>query len=248
MKNLDYKKDFKDLYLPPRKPVLVNVPLALYAVVDGHGDPNDNPVFQAAIQSLYSISYGIKMSPKKGIQPEGYYQYTVFPLEGLWDMDFDAASPLPPPTTGAPTAQPIEIEDKEVTCVAEATEVMETKAVGSVLPLDKDRFIWRLMIRQPDFVTQEFFHTVKDMSAKKKGAPDLSGVRLETMTDGLSVQIMHVGSYDSEPTSFAYMDEFRASQGLVRMGTNHREIYIGDPLRTTPEKRKTVLRYFVRRA
>ena len=166
------------------------------------------------MQALYGMSYGIKMLPKKGIQPEGYYQYTVFPLEGLWDMDFD----------DAPNAE-----------------------AGSKLPLDKDRFVWRLMIRQPDFLTQELFDMVKDMSAKKKDAPDLSGVTLETITDGLSVQMTHIGSYDSE-ASFAKMDEFCASEGLVRVGHNHREIYMGDPRRTDPEKLKTVLRYFVKRA
>jgi hypothetical protein len=218
---LDYKKDFKNLYLPPAEPVLVNVPPALYAVVDGQGNPNDSPVFQAAIEALYSISYGIKMSPKKGIQPKGYYQYTVFPLEGLWDMS---------PNPGA----------------LEAVKVRESAEVDRPRPLlDKDRFVWRLMIRQPDFVTQDFFDIVKDFSAKKKEAPDLSSVKLETIADGLSVQMMHVGTFDSEPASFAKMDEFCASEGLVRIGHNHREIYLSDPRRTSPEKLKTVLRYFV---
>jgi hypothetical protein len=214
VKSLDYKKDLKNLYFPPTKPVLVDVQPALYAVVDGHGNPNDNPEFQAATQALYSVSYSIKMLPKKGIQPEGYYQYTVFPLEGLWDMG----------SHDVPAAE-----------------------TGQKSPLDKDQFVWRIMIRQPDFVTRELFDMVKDMSAKKKDAPDLSGVKLETITDGLSVQMTHVGSYDSEPASFAKMDKFCASEGLVRTGRTHREIYIGDPRRTDPEKLKTVLRYFVKR-
>ncbi|HHX28965.1 MAG TPA: hypothetical protein GX716_08180 [Firmicutes bacterium] len=215
MKSLDYRKDFKTLYLPPTKPVLVDVPPALYAVIDGHGNPNDNPEFQAALQALYAVSYGIKMLPKKGIQPEGYYQYTVFPLEGLWDMPRGAASNA--------EAEP-------------------------ELPVDKNSFLWRLMIRQPDFVTQELFDMVKDMSGKKKDAPDLSRVNLETITDGLSVQMTHIGSYDSEPASFAKMDEYCASEGLIRIGHIHREIYMSDPRRTAPEKIRTVLRYFVKRA
>lgn len=209
MKSQDYKKDFKELYLPPTRPVLVDVPPALFATIDGRGDPNNNPEFQKAVEALYSISYGIKMLPKKGIEPEGYYQYTVFPLEGLWDMD---------------------------------VEGMET---GS--PLDKERFIWQLMIRQPDFVTQELFDTVKATVAKKKDAPDVSQVVVQTITDGLSVQMTHIGPYDDEPASFAKMDEFCAAEGLVRIGHNHREIYLSDPRRTDPSKMKTVLRYFVKR-
>lgn len=209
MKNLDYKKDFKNLYLPPTKPVLVDVPPALYATVKGHGNPNDNPEFQSAMQALYSVTYGIKMLPKKGIQPEGYYPYTIFPLEGLWDMD--------------------------------------VSEMGPDIKLDKDKFLWDVMIRQPDFVTQSLVDLVKEMAAKKKDPPDMSLVELRTITDGLSVQMTHIGSYDSEPASFAMMDQFCASEGLVRVGHTHREVYMGDPRRTEPEKLKTVIRYFVKR-
>ncbi|MGE5579417.1 MAG: GyrI-like domain-containing protein [Bacillota bacterium] len=210
MKNLDYKKDFKHLYLPPTKPVLVDVSPALFAVVRERGNPNDNPAFQAAMQALYSLSWTIKMLPKKGIIPEGYYPYTVFPLEGLWDMD--------------------------------------VSGMGADIVLDKDKFLWDIMIRQPDFVTGELVDLVKDIAARKKDAPDLSLVELRTITDGLSVQMMHVGPYDAEPASFAKMDEFCASEGLVRVGHIHREIYMGDPRRTDPAKLKTVIRYFVKRA
>lgn len=209
MKNLDYKKDFKHLYLPPTKPVLVDVPPALFAVVRGRGNPNDNPEFQAAMQALYSLSWAIKMLPKKGITPEGYYPFTVFPLEGLWDMD--------------------------------------VSGMGDNIVLDKDKFLWDIMIRQPDFVTQELVDLVKDMTAKKKDAPDLSLVELRTITDGLSVQMMHVGPYDDEPASFAKMDEFCAAEGLVRIGHVHREIYMSDPRKVEPAKMKTVIRYFVKR-
>jgi hypothetical protein len=209
MKNLDYKKDFKNLYLPPTRPMFVDVSPALYATVRGHGNPNDNVEFQSAMHALYAVTYGVKMLPKKGIQPEGYYPYTVFPLEGLWDMD-----------------------------------VTDT---GSGVRLDKDKFLWEVMIRQPDFVTPELISLVKEMTAKKKDAPDLSGVVVKTITDGLSVQMTHVGPYDAEPASFALMDQFCVSEGLTRVGHTHREIYMGDPRRVQPEKLRTVVRYFVKR-
>lgn len=217
MKGLDYKKDFKSLYFPPATPVLIDVPPALYVTIRGRGNPNENPEFQSAVEALYSVSYGIKMLPKKGIRPEGYVEYSVFPLEGLWDLD------------------------------AHGMDSGDSGGPGPGSPLDKDRLVWHLMIRQPDFVTSEIFDLVKETVAKKKGAPDVSRTSLETITDGLSVQITHIGSYDTEAQSFAKMEEFCASQGLVRTGRNHREIYLSDPRRTEPDKMKTVLRIFVKR-
>ena len=85
------------------------------------------------------------------------------------------------------------------------------------------------------------------MASKKKDAPDMSLVELRTITDCLSVQMTHIGPYDAEAASFALMDQFCASEGLVRIGHTHGEIYMSDPRRTDPEKLKTVIRYFVKR-
>ena len=86
-KPFDYKKEYKDLYMPKDKPVLIDVPDMNFIMVDGSGDPNDNPDFQQAIELLYGLSFTIKMSKKKGKQPEGYFEYVVPPLEGLWWID-----------------------------------------------------------------------------------------------------------------------------------------------------------------
>jgi hypothetical protein len=83
----EWKKEEKNIYLPKEKPVLINIPKMKYFVVDGKGDPNNSPEFQDAMQALYSLSYGIRMMPKNGVTPEGYYEYTVYPLEGVWDID-----------------------------------------------------------------------------------------------------------------------------------------------------------------
>ncbi|MDP4093706.1 MAG: GyrI-like domain-containing protein [Bacillota bacterium] len=83
-KALDYKKEYKDLYMPDNKPVLIDIPEINFIMVDGKGDPNDNPEFQNAVEALYGLSYTIKMSKMKGLQPEGYFEYIVPPLEGLW--------------------------------------------------------------------------------------------------------------------------------------------------------------------
>lgn len=91
-KKVDYKKDFKWLYLPKEKPELVEVPELLYLTIEGSGSP-DAPAFSEAVEALYALSYGVKMSYKSASVPEGYYEYTVFPLEGVWDLiDYTAAT------------------------------------------------------------------------------------------------------------------------------------------------------------
>lgn len=85
MDKLDYKKDYRDLYLPNKKPVIVVVPAINFIMIEGKGNPNGES-FAQAVAALYSISYAVKMSYKSHSVPDNYYQYTVFPLEGVWDL------------------------------------------------------------------------------------------------------------------------------------------------------------------
>ncbi|SFG64701.1 GyrI-like domain-containing protein [Sporolactobacillus nakayamae] len=85
MDKVDYKKDFKELYLPKQKPVIVRVPKIDYFMIEGSGDPNNEP-FAQVTAALYSLSYAVKMSYKSKLVPEGYYDYVVFPLEGVWNL------------------------------------------------------------------------------------------------------------------------------------------------------------------
>lgn len=84
MEKLDYKKAYPDLYLPKTSPCIVTVPEMTFLMVDGRGNPNTSPAYQAALEVLYGLSYGIKMSKLSGQQPAGYFEYVVPPLEGLW--------------------------------------------------------------------------------------------------------------------------------------------------------------------
>lgn len=86
-KTFDFKKEYKDLYLPKDKPVIIEIPTINFIMVDGNGDPNNNPCFEQAVELLYGLSFTIKMSKMKGNQPEGYFDYVVPPLEGLWWVD-----------------------------------------------------------------------------------------------------------------------------------------------------------------
>lgn len=84
----DFKKEYKDFYMPKDKPAIVTVPKMNYIAVRGHGDPNDEAgEYKAAIGLLYAIAFTIKMSKKGDHRIEGYYDYVVPPLEGFWWMD-----------------------------------------------------------------------------------------------------------------------------------------------------------------
>lgn len=110
--------------------------------------------------------------------------------------------------------------------------------------LDKNDFIWRLMIRMPDFVDSEIVEKAKKLVESKKGF-DLSKVKFEAIQDGLCLQTIHLGSFDDEGESFEYAKEHDLK--AVHKEFHHREIYISDFRKTATEKLKTTLRIFVER-
>ncbi|RVU97748.1 transcriptional regulator [Coriobacteriales bacterium OH1046] len=84
----DYKKEYREFYLPPAKPGIVRVPAMNFVAVRGHGDPNEEGgAYQSALGLLYGIAFTIKMSPKAGHAMDGYFEYVVPPLEGFWWQD-----------------------------------------------------------------------------------------------------------------------------------------------------------------
>ena len=86
MAAFDFKKEFKDLYMPKAVPVIIDVPEMRFIAISGAGDPNDeNGEYKAALELLYPLCYTIKMSYKSEMAIDGFFQYVVPPLEGLWD-------------------------------------------------------------------------------------------------------------------------------------------------------------------
>jgi len=205
-KKVDYKKDYKHLYLPKTSPEIVEVPKMPFFMLSGSGDPNREE-FVREMQALYSLSYAVKMSYKSDDVPAGYYEYTVFPLEGVWDL-IDYSKPA----------------------------------------TDKSNFKYTIMIRQPDFMTDQLFARFLEQTKRKKPNEYLEHVRFAYAEDGLSCQMMHIGSFDDEPQSFARMEAYCAEHGYIRTSKTHREIYVSDPRKTEPAKLKTVLRFPVRKA
>ena len=84
----DFKKEYKEFYMPKNKPSILTVPPMNYIGVRGHGDPNqEGGEYKQAIGLLYGIAFTIKMSKKGNHQMKGYYDYVVPPLEGFWCQD-----------------------------------------------------------------------------------------------------------------------------------------------------------------
>lgn len=205
----DFKKEYKEFYLPKNVPEIVDVPCMNYAAVRGAGDPNEKGgAYQQAIGILYAISYTVKMSYKGDYRIKGFFEYVVPPLEGFWRQNGG-------------------------------------EGVNSI---NKSAFNWISVIRLPDFVGQADFEWAAAEAEKKKKI-DCSPAEFLTVKEGLCVQIMHIGSYDSEPESVALMDEYLIENGYqndMSESRLHHEIYLSDPRKTVPEKRKTVIRHPIR--
>jgi len=111
----------------------------------------------------------------------------------------------------------------------------------------RDRWRWRAMIMQPEFITPELVDAVRAEAATKKpeSAAAMARVRLEYFEEGRSVQIMHVGPYADEMPNVMKLTDYMAEHGLASNGLHH-EIYLGDPRRVAPDKLKTILRHPVK--
>jgi hypothetical protein len=114
------------------------------------------------------------------------------------------------------------------------------------LPTDVHSLAWRLMIMLPDPVPAEFVDEVREKVASKKSLARLDEVRVQTFSEGTSVQMLHVGPYADEKPTIDKMLSLASERGYQVTGKHH-EIYLNDPQKTAPEKLKTILRYGVRR-
>ncbi len=111
---------------------------------------------------------------------------------------------------------------------------------------DKSRWSWTLLSMVPGWIDDAVLTSVRDEVAAKDSAPRIDEIRLQTLSEGCCVQTLHVGSYDDEAPVLAQMhDAFIPAHGLRMTGVHH-EIYLGDPRRTAPERRRTILRQPVR--
>lgn len=202
----EWRKKEKSIYIPKAKPEVVDVPSFKFITISGKGNPN-SPEFSKYIEVLYSLSYAIKMTLKKlDNSPKGYQDYTVYPLEGVWDI----------------------------------TDEAKSNFNGTI---NKDDLVFTLMIRQPDFVTDEFYNEMFAFTQNKKPQPLLTKAKFESIKEGQCVQMLHIGSYDDEAKTFEIMEQFATENGLKRKSKIHREIYLSDFRKIAQEKLKTTLRF-----
>lgn len=208
-KVFDFKNECKQLYLPPNTPTLIDIPEINFVAVTGKGNPNDaDGEYLKAVELLYAISYTIKMSKKKRSEiPDGYFDYVVPPLEGLWWVEDGG--------------------DWQ----------------------SKSAYNWTSMIRLPEFVDAKVFdEACNEVTKKKKIATDKAV--LFPFKEGLSVQCMHIGSFDDESKTLELIDAFISENQLVKdinKSRFHHEIYLSDPRKTDVSKMKTVIRIPIQR-
>ena len=206
----DFKKEYKEFYMPKKRPEIIDVPPMNYIAVRGKGDPNEeNGAYKQAIGVLYAVAYTLKMSYKTDRRIEGFFDYVVPPLEGFWWQD----------------------------------------GVKGIDYDKKDRFNWISVIRLPDFIKKDDFEWAVKTAAEKKKI-DCSSAEFITVNEGLCVQIMHIGAFDSESESVELMDKYleeNSYENDISDKRLHHEIYLSDARKVVPEKWKTVIRHPIRK-
>lgn len=111
---------------------------------------------------------------------------------------------------------------------------------------NKNDLQFTLMIRQPDFISKEYAYEIMKQVKNKKQYPLLDKVTFDIIEEGLCVQMLHIGSYDTEPITFRKMNSFISMHNLSRTNAIHREIYLSDARRVQKDKLKTMLRFQVK--
>lgn len=207
----DFKKEYKEFYMPKNKPSIVTIPKMNYIAVKGKGDPNEeNGEYKVSIGLLYAIAFTIKMSYKGDYKIDGYFQYVVPPLEGFWWQ-----------------------------------EGLE----NGIDYNNKSEMNFISVIRLPDFITKKDFDWAVEQATQKK-KQDFSKVEFLTYDEGLSVQCMHIGSYDDEPATVELMHNYIKENGYELDITDkrlHHEIYLSDPRRCDVSRLKTVIRHPIKK-
>lgn len=215
---LDFRKLEKNLYQPGTKPAVVCVPAMSFIMVDGKGNPNEEGgEYQQAVELLYALSYSIKMGYKKGDKPEGWSDYMVLPLEGLWWLE-------------GGTASDSDFTQKEKYCWTSMIRQPEfvTQAIFEKACRETAKKKPGLDTSKARFATFEEGMCVQAMH--------IGPYEEEPKTIALMEKFLEESGYRN-----AIGDT--GPDGSVR---RHHEIYLGDPRKTEPSKMKTILRHPVK--
>lgn len=230
----DFKEEFKDLYAPKAKPGLVEVPAMTFAAVTGSGDPNEEGgAYKQALELLYPFSYAVKMSKMGGWQPEGYFDFVVPPLEGLWWNESYAFDGTGVSDKGALSWVSLIRQPDFVTPEAfeHACSLVISKKPELATAIERGDL---RLIRFSEGTCAQIMH---------KGSYDDEPATIAKLADfvgaqGLSLDIGSAGG--SSPQEVLDMLDRDRAVPPIRL---HHEIYLGDPRRTKPESLKTVIRH-----
>ena len=234
----DYKKEYKEFYLPPKKPGIIDVPEMNYVAVRGRGNPNEpEGEYQAAMGILYGIAFTIKMSERTGHAIEGYFSYVVPPLEGLWWQQG--------------------VQGKEVGFDYGRKEDLEWISMIR-LPefVTKEVFDWAVREaeekKQKDFSKAEFFTYCEGLCVQcmhvgpYDDEPDTIR-RMREYVEGLGYAVDDRGAENGQEKRQEQGSEWEKSgKNRASFQRCHHEIYLSDPRRTAPERLRTVIRQPVR--
>ena len=243
----DFKREYRDLYLPATEPVHIDVPPMTFAAVAGTGDPNEEGgAYARALALFYGFSYAVKMSKKGAWQPDGYFDYVVPPLEGLWwagSGAFDGAG---------------------IACKSALSWVSMIRQPEFVTPEVFERICVQLASRKPELagaidrgdVRLVRFAEGPCVQIMHRGPYDsepesISRLQAFIGAEGLAPDIAEGGE---SPVGHAASAPFDAGEVLAALDADgavpairlHHEIYLGDPRRTKPENLRTVIRHPVR--
>ena len=229
----DFKKEYKDLYLPKTKPAHVDVPAMSFVAVAGAGNPNEeNGSYAEALGLLYAFSYTVKMAKKGDWQPEGYFDYTVPPLEGLW---WNAAGGFDGRTiTDKNAFQWISLIRLPDFVTPEVFAWAREQVAAKKPELDAGR---ARLVRFAEGPCAHVMHL---------GPYDDEPETIEAL--GRFVAEAGLVEDIADPASAEAVLEALDADGDVPGIRLHHEIYLGDPRRTKPENLKTVIRHPVRPA
>ena len=244
----DFKKEFRDLYQPKAKPSFVDVPAMTFAAVAGTGDPNEEGgAYSRALELLYAFSYAVKMSKMGDWQPEGYFDYVVPPLEGLWwggAGAFDGAS----------------IADKSA-----LSWVSLIRQPDFVTPESSPRLLEMVAAKKPTLAEElasgklrlVCFAEGPCAQVMHRGPYDDEPATVAALTafiaeQGFATDIVAGGESPEGHRATATFDAEAVltaldADGAVPVVRLHHEIYLGDPRRTKPERLRTVIRHPVRK-
>lgn len=230
----DYKKAFKDLYAPKVKPAFIDVPAMTFAAVAGTGDPNEEGgSYQDALALLYGFSYTVKMAKMGDRQPDGYFDYVVPPLEGLW-------------WSGGEPFDGVGIRDKGT-----LSWVSLIRQPDFVTPAVFERACAMMAEKKPELaeglargdLRLVRFAEGRCAQVMHKGPYDdepASIAKLAAFVDDAGCRLDIARVEGMEPSQVLDMLDAKSEVPSVRL---HHELYLGDPRRTKPESLKTVIRH-----